>query len=63
LLETGRTQAIKWTAEGAGKGASWVFRDVWAYVSCREYVGIPQSAWQQCRESGWHRECMYRSSL
>lgn len=37
-------QIVKWTAEGAGKGKGRVFCDVWAYVSCREYEGIPLSA-------------------
>ena len=39
-------QAAKWAAEGAGKGfykgLSILRRK--AYVSCREYAGIPQSA-------------------
>ncbi len=37
-------QIVKWTAEGAVKGFGRVFCDVGAYVSCREYDGIPQSA-------------------
>ena len=39
-------QDIKWTAEGTGKDifGYQVFCDVRAYVSCREYTGIPQSA-------------------
>ena len=43
--EPDRTHIIKWTAEGAGKGMDFrVFCDVRAYVSCREYVGIPKRA-------------------
>ena len=43
-------QAAKWTAEGAAK--SWIYflpsiLRRGAYVSCREYAGIPQSA--QCK--------------
>ena len=42
-------QAAKWAAEGAVKGRCFqkpgrVFCDVRAYVSCREYDGIPQGA-------------------
>ena len=39
-------QFIKWTAEGTGKDifGYQVFCDVRAYVSCREYEGIPPSA-------------------
>ncbi len=39
-------QFAKWTAEGTVKVISdtQVFCDVRAYVSCREYEGIPQSA-------------------
>lgn len=38
-------QFTKWTAEGAVKGHFVrVFCDVGAYVSCREYEGIPPSA-------------------
>lgn len=40
-------QAAKWAAEGAGKGISSVFCDVWAYVSCREYESISLSAQQR----------------
>ena len=38
-------QVVKWTAEGAGKGikVSSILRRE-AYVSCREYAGIPQRA-------------------
>ena len=32
-----------------------VLCDVWAYVSCRRYVSILQSAWECTRESRWHR--------
>ena len=49
-------QVAKWTAEGTVKG----FENpstlcVWAYVSCRRYVSILQSAWECTRESRWHR--------
>lgn len=52
MLRTVITQPVKWTVEGAVKGLpfyrsdmdSRVFCDVRAYVSCREYVGILQSA-------------------
>ena len=39
-------QLTKWTAEGTGKDVVMyrVFCDVRAYVSCREYAGIPTSA-------------------
>ena len=39
--ESGETQIIKWTAEGAVKCGfiHRVFCDVSAYVSCREYDG------------------------
>ena len=39
-------QFTKWTAEGTGKDifGYQVFCDVKAYVSCREYAGIPLSA-------------------
>ena len=45
---------VKWAAEGAVKGFGRVFCDVWAYVSCRGYAGIPPSA-RLRRESRWHR--------
>lgn len=32
-----------------------VFCNVWAYVSCRGYVGILSSAWRHGRETRWHR--------
>ena len=48
-------QTARWTAEGADQRLSRVFRDVKAYVSCRGYVSIPQSA-RLCRETGWHRD-------
>lgn len=51
-------QVAKWTAEGTVKGTDCIGRkqgtedttirvlcDVRAYVSCRRYVGISQSAW------------------
>ena len=37
-------QFAKWTAEGAGKGLTLSILRRRAYVSCREYAGIPQSA-------------------
>ena len=43
LLRTGMKQVVKWTAEGAVKGVTRVFCDAKARVSCRGYVGIPQS--------------------
>ena len=51
-------QVAKWTAEGAAK--SWIYFQPStlrrrAYVSCRRYVSILQSAWECTRESRWHR--------
>ena len=49
-------QVAKWTAEGTVKGfenPSTLRRE--AYVSCRRYVSILQSAWECTRESRWHR--------
>ena len=40
-----------------------VFCDVWAYVSCRGYAGIPLSAQRHCCESRWHHGYVYYSSL
>ena len=37
-------QIAKWTAEGVVRIEGRVFCDVRAYVSCREYDGIPQGA-------------------
>lgn len=37
-------QVAKWTAEGAVKGLMLSILRRRAYVSCREYEGIPQSA-------------------
>ena len=37
-------QTAKWTAEGAVKGIMLSILRRRAYVSCREYAGIPQSA-------------------
>ena len=45
-------QAAKWTAEGAVKGKSRVFCDVEAYVSCRRYDSILQSAWATVNQGG-----------
>ena len=41
-LRAGRMLFIKWTTEGIvnGKPAFLVFYDVYAYVSCEEYVSI-----------------------
>ena len=48
-------QSAKWTAEGTVKGFFIrVLCDVRAYVSCRGYAGISQSA-RADRESRWHR--------
>ena len=49
-------QSAKWTAEGTVKGRYFVrvLCDVEAYVSCRGYAGILQSA-RSDRESRWHR--------
>lgn len=49
-------QVAKWTAEAQSKDLRIrVLCDVWAYVSCRRYVSILQSAWECTRESRWHR--------
>ena len=53
-------QVAKWTAEGAVKGRKTIIRRLSilrrrTYVSCQEYVGILQSAWECTRESRWHR--------
>ena len=46
-------QLVKWTAEGAGKGAELrVFCDVWEYVSFRRYVGISQSSTHGVKQGG-----------
>ena len=45
-------QTAKWTAEGTVKGRSRVFCDVEAYVSCRRYVCILQSAWATVNQGG-----------
>ncbi len=46
-------QLVKWTAEGAGKGAGLrVFCDVWGYVSFRRYVGISQSSTHSVNQGG-----------
>lgn len=37
-------QIVKWTAEGAVKGHKLSILRRGAYVSCREYAGIPLSA-------------------
>ena len=45
-------QAAKWTAEGAAK--SWIYSTLRcrAYVSCRRYAGISQSAWNHSMNQG-----------
>ena len=48
-------QAAKWTAEGAAK--SWIYFQPStlrrrAYVSCRRYAGISQSAWNHSMNQG-----------
>ena len=48
-------QAAKWTAEGAAK--SWIYLQPStlrrrAYVSCRRYAGISQSAWNHSMNQG-----------
>ena len=48
-------QAAKWTAEGAAK--SWIYflpstLRRRAYVSCRRYAGISQSAWNHSMNQG-----------
>ena len=53
-------QSAKWTAEGTVKGFFIrVLCDVRAYVSCRGYAGISQSA-RADRESRWHRGNNFR---
>ena len=50
-------QDIKWTAEGAVKGYTRCKLSILrrrAYVSCREYEGIPQEH-GSFREAGWYR--------
>jgi hypothetical protein len=51
----GENKLSKWTVEGAVKGVGQVFCDVWAYVSCREYVGTSLRAQVQICESRWQR--------
>ena len=49
-------QDIKWTAEGAAKGYTRCKPSILrrrAYVSCREYEGIPQEH-GSFREAGWY---------
>ena len=49
-------QVAKWTAGAQSKDLRIrVLCDVKAYVSCRRYVSILQSAWERTRESRWHR--------
>lgn len=65
MLRNDRTQVVKWTTEGAVKGKcnryflSILRRD--AYVSCREYVGIPQSAGEVfLNQGGTTEEVVFR---
>lgn len=58
MLRTGRTQFVKWTTEGAVKGAEGLAPSILrrrAYVSCWEYDGIPLRAGEEYPESRWHR--------
>ena len=54
-------QSAKWTAEGAVKGhfVPSILRRVGAYVSCRRYDSISQSA-REFRESRWHRGNIFK---
>ena len=56
-------QFIKWTAEGTGKDifGYQVFCDVRAYVSCREYEGIPPSAGQTVNQGGTAGDFEFRA--
>ena len=54
------TQIAKWTAEGTVKGYGRVFCDVWAYVSCRGYDGIPTRVRQfAVKQGGTAGESIY----